>query len=49
MEKLFCYEDEEVLDYQEDYIDEEEDEGNGYYQGYDDDDYQSPDSEYEDE
>lgn len=47
---LFCYEDEESLDYEEDYIDiEDEEEGEGYYQGYDEDDYQSPDNEYEDE
>lgn len=46
---LFCYEDEEEnLDYQEDYIEEEEGE-EGYIQGYDEDDYQNPDSEYEDE
>lgn len=45
---LFCYEDDEDLNYEEEYIEEDEEEG-GYYQGYDEDDYQSPDSEYEDE
>ncbi|WP_169728200.1 hypothetical protein [Helicobacter pametensis] len=49
-EKIYCYqEDEDILDYEEEYIEDEEDGGNDYYQGYDDDDYQNPDSEYEDE
>ncbi|GAA7262020.1 hypothetical protein HpCK38_18270 [Helicobacter pylori] len=46
---MFSYEDDE-LDLDE-YIDDEGDDnlGEGYYQGYDDDDYQNPDSDYEDE
>lgn len=49
IEKIWCSydEDEEMMDYEEEYIDE--DESGDYYQGYDDDDYQNPDSEYEDE
>ncbi|WP_199919438.1 hypothetical protein [Helicobacter enhydrae] len=35
----------EELEYEEDYLDDEE--GNDYYQGYDEDDYQNPDSDYE--
>lgn len=47
---MFSYEDDE-LDFEDEYIDEEEDDdlGDGYYQGYDEDDYQSPDGEYDDE
>lgn len=46
---LFSYEEDE-LDFEDEYIDEEDDElGDGYYQGYDEDDYQNPDGEYEDE
>lgn len=45
---LFCYE-EENLDHEEDYGYEEEEEEGGYSQGYDEDDYQNPDSEYEDD
>lgn len=46
---MFSYEEDE-LDYEDEYIDEEDDDvDGGYYQGYDDDDYQNPDGEYEDE
>ena len=46
---MFSYEEDE-LDYEDEYIDEEKDAvDGGYYQGYDDDDYQNPDGEYEDE
>lgn len=46
---LFSYEEDE-LDFEDEYIDEEDDDlGDGYYQGYDEDDYQNPDGEYEDE
>lgn len=46
---MFSYEEDE-LNYEDEYIDEEDDDvDGGYYQGYDDDDYQNPDGEYEDE
>lgn len=47
---IFSYEDDE-LDYEDEYINNEENDDleEGYYQGYDDDDYQNPDSDYEDE
>lgn len=47
---MFSFEDDE-LDYEDEYIDDEEDDelGDNYYQGYDEDDYQNPDGEYEDE
>lgn len=44
---VMLFEDDEYED-QEDVF-EEEDENHGYYNGYDDDDYQNPDSDYEDE
>lgn len=49
-ELKFSYEEDE-LDYESEYIDEEDEDNldSGYYQGYDDDDYQNPDGEYEDE
>lgn len=48
---LLCYEEEneDLQDYEEEYIDEEDEEQENIYGGYDEDDYQSPDSEYEDE
>lgn len=48
---MFSYEEDE-LDFEDEYIDDEGDDddlGGGYYQGYDEDDYQNPDGEYEDE
>lgn len=50
-EKLLFSYDEDELDFEDEYIDDEGDEDldSGYYQGYDEDDYQNPDDEYEDE
>ena len=50
-EKLLFSYDEDELDFEDEYIDDEGDEDldSGYYQGYDEDDYQNPDGEYEDE
>lgn len=48
---MFSYEEDE-LDFEDEYIDDEGDDDDlrgGYYQGYDEDDYQNPDGEYEDE
>lgn len=47
---MFSYEEDE-LDYEDEYIDDEDEDelGDSYYQGYDEDDYQNPDGEYEDE
>lgn len=50
--KYYCsYEEnlDEDFEYEEDYIDDDDDGIGDYYQGYDDDDYQNPDSEYDDE
>lgn len=45
---VLLFEDDEY-DNQEDVFEDDGDENHGYYNGYDDDDYQNPDSDYEDE